>query len=141
MITNQLVEKKLLFDPIVNIRYLNYRVTVLGEVAHPGVINVPDEQITILEAIGQAGDLTIYGKRDNVLLIRMENGTKKIARLNLNSSHIFTSPYYFLKTNDVVYVEPGKTKIIAASPERQFLPTILSGLSLLTLILTRVIKI
>ncbi len=107
-ITQQFIDKKLLFDPIVSSRFLNFRVTVLGEVNRPGVITVPSEQISILEAIGQAGDLTIYGLRNNVMLIRQQGRDKIIKRLDLNSSKLLQSPYYFLKSNDVVYVEPGR---------------------------------
>jgi polysaccharide biosynthesis/export protein len=140
-ITSQLVDKKLLFDPIVNVRFLNYRVTVLGEVARPGVINVPSEQISILEAIGQAGDLTIYGRRENIALIRQEeNGTRTVHRLDLNSSQILRSPYFFLQSNDVVYVEPGKAKAATASRGQQLLPSILSGVSILVVIITSIIK-
>lgn len=137
-ITSQLLSKKLLIDPIVTVRYLNYRVTVLGEVARPTVVTVPNEKISILEAIGLAGDLTIYGKRENVLLIREEKGTKIVKRINLNSSDIISSPYYYLKSNDVIYVEPNNTKIAAASRSQQLLPSILSGLSFVAIILTRV---
>jgi polysaccharide export outer membrane protein len=139
-ITSMLVNSKLLIDPIVTVRYLNYRVTVLGEVARPTVVTVPNEKISILEAIGLAGDLTIFAKRDNVLLIREEKGTKVIKRINLNTSEIFTSPYYYLKSNDVVYVEPNNTKVAAASRTQQLLPTILSALSFVAIILTRVIN-
>ena len=140
-ITNLLIQKKLLFDPVVSIRFLNFRVTVLGEVNHPGVVTVPSEQISVLEAIGQAGDLTIYGLRDNVILIRQEGGDKLITRLDLNSSKIFQSPYYYLKSNDVVYVEPAKDKIASTSVFQQRLPIILSGLSLLIILLTNVFKL
>jgi polysaccharide export outer membrane protein len=139
-ITQMLVNSKLLIDPIVTVRYLNYRVTVLGEVARPTVVAVPNEKISILEAIGLAGDLTIYARRDNVLLIREEKGSKVVKRINLNSTEIFSSPYYYLKSNDVVYVEPSNTKIAAASRTQQLLPTILSGLSFIAIILTRVIN-
>jgi polysaccharide export outer membrane protein len=139
-ITNQLIKKKLLFDPVVSIRFLNFRVTVLGEVNHPGVITVPSEQISVLEAIGQAGDLSIYGLRDNVILIRQEGSDKLITRLDLNSSKIFQSPYYYLKSNDVIYVEPAKDKIASTSLFQQRLPIILSGLSLIIILLTNVFK-
>ena len=139
-ITQLLTEKKLLFDPIVTSRFLNFRVTVLGEVNHPGVVTVPSEQISILEALGLAGDLTIYGMRDNVILIRQEGADKLVTRLNLNSSKILQSPYYFLKSNDVLYVEPVKDKIASTSLFQQRLPVILSGLSLLIILLTNVIK-
>jgi polysaccharide export outer membrane protein len=140
-ITRQLLDKKLLFDPIVNVRFLNYRVTVLGEVAHPGVINVPSEQISILEALGQAGDLTINGKRENVAIIRQHNdGTRTVNRLNLNSSNVLRSPYFFLQSNDVVYVEPDKAKTAAASRGQQLLPSILSGVSILVVVITELIR-
>jgi polysaccharide biosynthesis/export protein len=138
-ITERLVNSKLLIDPIVTVRFLNYRVTVLGEVARPTVVTVPNERISILEAIGLAGDITIYGKRDNVLLIREEKGSKVIKRINLNSSEILSSPYYYLKSNDVVYIEPNNAKIVGASNTRQLLPTILSALSFVAIILTRVL--
>jgi polysaccharide export outer membrane protein len=125
-----LVDKKLLIDPIVTINFLNFRVTVLGEVLRPMVVNVPNEKISLLEAIGMAGDLTIYARRDNVLLIREEKGKRILKRLNLNSGNIFTSPYYYLKSNDIVYAEPNGTKIFSSSDTRQLLPLIVSVLSL-----------
>lgn len=139
-ITQLLVDKKLLIDPIVNIRFLNFRVTVLGEVLRPTVVNVVNEKISILEAIGLAGDLTIFAKRDNVLLIREENGKKMTKRLNLNSSEILTSPYYYLKTNDIVYAEPNSTRIASTSNSRQLIPIVLSGLSFFAIILDRLFR-
>lgn len=139
-ISRRLVDQKLLLDPIVSIRYLNFRVTVLGEVAKPTVVSVPSEKINIFEAIGLAGDLTIYAKRDNVLLIREEDGKKVVRRLDLNSGAIFNSPYYYLKSNDIVYAEPNKTKIASTSQIRQLLPTILSGLSFITIVVDRVLR-
>jgi len=96
-ITNTILAKKLLIDPIVDIRYLNFEVTVIGEVARPTVITVPSEKISLIKAIGLAGDLTIYGKRENVLLIREEDGKKITRHINLNSRDFFNSPYYYLK--------------------------------------------
>jgi len=139
-ITKLLVDKKLLFDPIVSSRFLNFRVTVLGEVNRPGVITVPSEQISILEAIGQAGDLTIYGLRDNVMLIRQVGPDKIVKRLNLNSSSLFQSPYYFLKSNDVLYVEPGKAKVASTDFTRQLLPIIFSGISVVVIVLNSLLK-
>lgn len=98
-------------NPVVTVRMASYRVTVLGEVANPGVVPVTTEKMSVLEAIASAGDLTIYGKRDNVLLIREEaNGQKVQHRLNLNDANIINSPYYYLQQNDLVYVEPNGTK-------------------------------
>ncbi|PWU05186.1 MAG: sugar transporter [Bacteroidetes bacterium] len=140
-LTKTLLDKKLLVDPIVSIRFLNFRVTVLGEVGHPQVVTVPSEKISILEALGMAGDMTIYAKRDNVLLIREDNnGQKLLKRLDLNTSEIFNSPYYFLKSNDIVYVEPNKSKLNSVSTSRQLLPLVLSGLSFLAVILTAIVK-
>src|SRR5674476_1082216 len=139
-ITNMILSKKLLVDPLVEIRFLNFEVTVIGEVAHPTVITVPSEKISLIKAIGLAGDLTIYGKRENVLLIRDENGVKKTRHINLNSSNFFNSPYYYLQPNDVVYVEPNKDKVASTSRSRQLLPAILSGLSIVVIVLDRFIK-
>lgn len=139
-ITKELLERKLLLDPIVNIRFLNFRVTVLGEVARPGVIYSPSEQISILEAIGAAGDLTIYGLRDNIILIRQEADHKIMKRLNLNSSDLLTSPYFFMKSNDILYVEPGKTKVAASDRTLQLLPIIFSGISVVVLALSLLLK-
>jgi polysaccharide export outer membrane protein len=137
-ITNMILSKKLLIDPLVEIRYLNFEVTVIGEVAKPTVITVPSERISLLKALGIAGDLTIYGKRDNVLLIREENGAKKTRHIDLNSKNFFNSPYYYLQPNDVVYVQPNKTKVASAGRTQQLLPIILSSLSIVVVVLTRV---
>lgn len=136
---NQFNERRLLLNPVVNVRFLNYRVTVLGEVAKPAVVNVTSEKISILEALGMAGDITVYGKKDNVMLIRDVEGQRTIKRLNLNEGTIFTSPYYFLQPNDIVYVEPNKSKVAGADRSRQVLPVVLSGLSLLVIILDRLV--
>lgn len=131
-ITKELTDRKLLVDPIVSIRQLNFKVTVLGEVGNPGVIPVKNEKISLLEAIGRAGDLTIYAQRNNVLLVRTKpNGDKLIRRLNLNSNELFHSPYFYLKNNDVVYVEPNKTKVASTGRSQIILPIVFSGLSLL----------
>ncbi|RYY86659.1 MAG: polysaccharide export protein [Chitinophagaceae bacterium] len=134
---NQLIEKKLLLDPVVSIRFLNFRVTVLGEVAHPQVVPVPNEKISILEALGAAGDLTIYGRRENLLLIREEGGQKILKRIDLNSKDLLSSPYFYLRNGDVLYAEPNKARVAAASNSRQILPIVLSGLSFVAIILDR----
>ncbi|HET7116737.1 MAG TPA: polysaccharide biosynthesis/export family protein [Hanamia sp.] len=138
-IVNLILAKKLLIDPIVDIRFLNFEVTVLGEVARPTVITVPNEKISLLKAIGLAGDLTIYGKRDNVLLIREENGEKITRHIDLNSSDFFNSPYYYLQPNDVIYVEPNKQKAVTAVRNPNTLPIVLSSLSLVFIVLDRVL--
>lgn len=114
-----LIRQKLepyLKNPIVLIQFRNYKVTILGEVQRPGTYTISNERISILEALGLAGDLTIYGKRDNVLLIReSEGGKKEYVRINLNNTDILSSGYYYLQQNDVIYVEPNKTKVTSAS--------------------------
>lgn len=97
-------------DPIVNIQILNYRISVLGEVNKPGSFTMPNDRISILDALSHAGDLTIQGERRNVLLIRDNNGRKEFHRYDLTRSDLFTSPYYYLQQNDVVYVEPNDPK-------------------------------
>jgi len=129
-ITKTLLDKKLLVDPIVVVRYLNFRVSVMGEVAKPSVVTVPSEKISLLEALALAGDLTIYARRDNVLVIRDENGKRITKRIDLNSRSLFTSPYYFLKSNDIVYVEPNKSKVASSRQITMWLPVIFSLVSL-----------
>jgi polysaccharide export outer membrane protein len=135
----ELTDKKLLVDPVVSIRFVNYRVTLLGEVAKPTVVNVTNEKITILEALGMAGDITIYGRKENVLVIRETGGKQVVKRLNLNDASIFTSPYYYLQSNDIVYVEPNKSKVASADRGRQILPIVMSGLSLLVIVIDRLL--
>lgn len=135
-----LIEKKLLYDPIINIRMLNYRVSVLGEVARPMVINVPSERITLLEALSMAGDATIFAKRNNVLILREEEGKRTARRIDLNSSQLFNSPYYYLKANDVVYIEPNKSRVFGASRANQLLPAIISGISVVIIVIDRLTR-
>lgn len=102
--------KKYIKNPIVNLQILNYKITILGDVKSPGTFKIPNERITILEAIGLAGDMTITGTRKNVMVIRDRNGKKEQFRINLtDSKEVFSSPAYYLEQNDVVYVEPNAT--------------------------------
>ena len=98
-------------NPVVTVSMSSYRVTVAGEVTTPKVVPVSTEKMSVLEALAQAGDLTIYGRRDNVLLIRENSdGQKEAHRLNLNDANIINSPYYYVQQNDYIYVEPNKVK-------------------------------
>ncbi len=97
-------------DPVVEVRIINYKVVVLGEVGHAGTILAPNHKINIIEAIAAAGDIPITGRKDNVLIVRESKGQREFTRLNLNSRDIFTSPYYYLKQNDIVYVEASRVK-------------------------------
>lgn len=129
-ITNELEAQKLLIDPIVDVRYLNFKVSVLGEVKSPSVLTVPNEKISMLEALGLAGDITIFGNKEEVALIREEDGVKKIRRIDLTSSELFSSPYYYLKSNDIIYVAPTKAKVMESSLVTQWIPVALSAISL-----------
>jgi polysaccharide export outer membrane protein len=141
LIARSLVQKNLLYDPVVNIRYLNYKITVLGEVARPSVINVPGEKISLLEALGLAGDLTIYAQRDNILIIHEEAEGKRVTkRINLNDNDLLTSPYYYLQSNDVVYVAPNKAKVASGSTTKQWLPALFGGLSFVAIVIDRLTR-
>lgn len=98
-------------DPVINIRIMNFKVTVTGEVQNPGVIISESERITLIEALARAGDLTLYGKRDNILIIRDFQGIKTFNRIDITKADFVNSPFYYLDQNDVVYVEPRKAKI------------------------------
>lgn len=97
-------------DPVVNVRLANGQITVLGEVTKPGTVILPKDKIGLVDAIGLAGDLSPYGKRDNILLIREENGQKVFVRLDMNSTDVYKSPYYYIRSGDVIYVEPNDLK-------------------------------
>jgi polysaccharide export outer membrane protein len=99
-----------LTNPTVLVRLLNFRITMLGEVAKPGQISLPGERITILEAIGLAGDVSVYGKKDDVVVIRDVNGKIEYGKIDMSSRNLFKSPYYYLRQNDVVLVNPNKNK-------------------------------
>lgn len=137
---SELIASKLrpyLKEPTVTVRNLNFRISVLGEVARPALFTIPNEQVTLPEALGLAGDLTIYGRRDNILIIREEGNRRVFARLDLTRRDAFQSPYYSLHPNDVIYVEPGKVR--ATTVDRAYLlaPIATGLLSLVAIIATR----
>ena len=110
-------------NPIVNIRYLNFKVTVIGEVFKPATFTVPTEKINVLEALGLAGDMTAFGRRENVLIIREKNGVRSTSRINLNNKDVLNSPYFYLQQNDIVYVEPdNRVKVAQTAPGNRFIP-------------------
>jgi len=123
-------------DPIVNIGFANYQVTVLGEVTRPGRYSVTGDRVTILDALGLAGDMTPFGKRENVLVARELNGKLQFERLNLNNASIFTSPFYYLQQNDVVYVEPNGVRAVNSQNISLYLSMITTLGSLATVIVS-----
>lgn len=106
--------KQFLDNPYYTIRFMNYKFTMLGEVNKPGIFGIPGDRVSLLEAIGLAGDLTFYGRRDNVLVVRENQGKREFARLDLTKPEIMVSPYFYLQQNDVVVVEANKKKIAAS---------------------------
>ncbi len=128
-------------EPVVNVRFANFKVTVLGEVKTPATFSIPNEKPTVLDALGFAGDLTIYGKHNNILLIRDTVGKKAITRLNLDSSKVIESQYFYLRPNDVIYVEPTESRVESTNAYRtRDIAILAAGLSLLTIIAARLIR-
>lgn len=135
-----MLEKKLveyLKEPVVSLRLVNFRISVLGDVLKPGVYPVNNERINISEALSMAGDLNITAERNNVLLIREDHGTREYIRLNLQSKKFFNSQYYYLQNNDVLYVQPGKTKYASVDASYRNVSLVISALSVIALLITR----
>lgn len=103
--------ERFLKDPTVTVRFLNFKITVLGEVTRPGHFQIPTEKVTIIEALGLAGDLTVYGKRDQVMVIREKNGKREFGFIDLTKGDLFNSPYFYLEQNDAVYVYMNNKKV------------------------------
>ncbi len=118
---------KFLVDPIVTVQYANAKIIVMGEVGRPGILQIPDGKLTILEAITMSGDIPYTGRKDNVLIVREDNGKRDFARIDIRSHNIYKSPYYFLRQNDLIFVEPTLQKI-----RQQTNQTILTNVSLIT---------
>ncbi len=134
-----LVEERLagqVVNPMVIVHLINAKVTVIGEVNRPGQYTMPNGRMTLLDALGAAGDLSSYGKRDNVLLTRETNGKLEFYRLNLNSPDLFTSPYYYLQQNDVIYVSPNKVRALNSTNVSLWLSMVSTVASAATVIVT-----
>jgi polysaccharide export outer membrane protein len=131
-IQNYLKNNNLILDAVVNITFQNYKISVIGEVTRPGQFSFTQDRISIFDAIALAGDLTIFGERDKVRLIREENGGQTVYDIDLRDADLITSPYYYLHQNDVIYVEPNKSK--ATNREVSNLYTF--GISLVSLAVT-----
>lgn len=109
-IAQELTERDLLKDMVVTVEFMNFKVSVLGEVKNPGTYSIEGDKVTVLEAIAMAGDLTVYGIRDEVYVIREENGERQNFKLDLRSKDIFNSPAYYLRQNDIIYVKPNEVR-------------------------------
>lgn len=127
-------------NPNVSISFVNFRITVLGEVSRPGSFTISNNEINLLEALGLAGDMTPYGRRDNILVIRNVEGVRTITRLNINSVDLLNSPYYSLKQNDVIYVEPDKSKEQEINQNNRFIPIISASFSVVAVLISILVK-
>lgn len=139
-IKSRLIEGGHIKDAIVAVKLVNFKISVMGEVNRPGVFPIPSERVTVLEAISMAGDMSVYGRRDKVLVVREEDGQRDMHYLDVNSTALFNSPYYYLKQNDLIYVEPNQAKA-AQSEYDPRLPVILTGASVLTSLVSLIILI
>ena len=131
---HRLVSEGHILDAQVTVKLMNFKVCVLGDVARPGMIVTNGERLTIFEALSMVGDLTIYGQRQNVTVIREENGMRTVGELDLSSKEVFESPYYYLHQNDVVYVEPNMKKKKSAERDPMTMTYITTGLSVLSVL-------
>jgi polysaccharide export outer membrane protein len=127
-------------EPLVGVQLVNFKITVLGEVSKPSTFIITDQKINVLEALGMAGDMTVYGKRENIMIIRNEGGNKTLKRLNLNDKGSFDSPYFYLKQNDIVYVEPDKSKAVEFSQNTRLMPVIIASISALAVLAAVVLR-
>lgn len=132
---------KLLKDPSVNVRFLNHKFSILGEVARPATYSLLDDYTTLPEALGMAGDLTSYGNREKIMVIREENGIRAITRINLLSQEIFNSPYYYIRNGDMIYIEPLKSKSTFNDQKVQLTPLYLSVASTVLVTLSLLINL
>jgi polysaccharide export outer membrane protein len=131
-IQNYLRSNNLILDAVVNITFQNFKISVIGEVTRPGQFTITNDRVSILDAIALAGDLTVYGERDKVRLVREENGQQTVYDLDLRDASLITSPYYYLHQNDVLYVEPNKSK----ATNREVSTLYSFGISLVSLAVT-----
>jgi polysaccharide export outer membrane protein len=139
----ELLKEKLssyIVNPTISMRILNFRITVLGEVKTPGTFTIPNERVTILEALGIAGDLLITGERQNVLVIRDEDGKRREYRVDLTQESLFSSPVFYLQQNDVIYVEPNRAKRSASLINASNTGIVLSSISLVLTTLILIFK-
>ncbi len=140
-VVRDLVDSSLVVNPAVNVRFLNHKFSVLGEVARTGSYNLLDDKTTLPEALAIAGDIGVYGNRENVLVIRENEGKKDMARINLRTEEVFDSPYYYIRNGDLIYVEPLKEKATNTDRQVQLAPIVLSAISTTIVLLTFIFNV
>lgn len=131
---------KSLKTPAINVRFLNHKFSIFGEVTRPATYNLLDDHTTLPEALAMAGDLTIYGERSNVLIIRETNGVRQMARINLLKRDILNSPYYYIRNGDLIYIEPSKAKATYTDRSIQLVPVITSIATTFLVLLNFIVK-
>ncbi|MEW7278483.1 polysaccharide biosynthesis/export family protein [Aquimarina sp. 2201CG1-2-11] len=139
----ELIKEKLkiyINAPIVSVRLKNFKITVMGEVVRPGSFTIPNERITIIEALGLAGDMTIKGQRENVMVIRENEGVNTYHRIDLTSKTIFDSPVYYLAQNDVLYIEPNESRVKESKTRSNLLNVIISMIGVTLSVITLIIR-
>lgn len=136
-----LVDSSLVVEPAVNVRFLNRKFSVLGEVGRTGTFNLLDDRTTLPEALAIAGDIGVYGDRERVMIIRENEGTRDIVRLNLRTDEVLSSPYYYIRHGDLIYVEPLKEKATNTDQRVQLAPIVLSAISTSLVLLTFIINV
>jgi polysaccharide export outer membrane protein len=142
LIKNRLMKEDLIKDPIVTVQFLNFKVSVMGEVSRPGSFTISGDRVTLLEALSMAGDLTIYGKRDRVAVIREKEGRRTVLFHDLRASDLFQSPCYYLQQNDIVYVEPNKARAGQSSiNQNNSVGVWLSAVSILTSVVSLIVTV
>ena len=136
MLARQYAERNLLKNPFVEVRFLNFKVTVIGDVNSPGVHAFTTDKVSVFDAIGQAGDLTVYAKRDNILIVREVNDVRTFSRLDLTDPNVFNSPFYYLQQNDMIVVDPTKVKATTTDQTFRTISIATSAISLVAIILS-----
>ena len=137
----ELLSEDYLRNPVINIRFLNFKISILGEVNSPGLVRLSNKRVTILEALALAGDYTPYADRSQVLVMREEGGVRTFTRLDFKNEDIFNSPYYYLQQNDVIYVEPIDARVATvADPANRIIQYASAALSLLSVIIALAIR-
>ena len=128
---------KYLENPIVSVRFLNFKIMLMGDVLKPGIYTFPSERVTLFEAITAAGDLTIFGNRKNIQLIRELNGKNQVIRIDLTDKNVLSTKFMYLMPNDIIYIEPGNGKIASADNLYRILPLLVTGLNIIALLIYR----
>jgi polysaccharide export outer membrane protein len=128
---------KYLKEPTITVRIVNYKITLLGEISKPAVYTIPNERVTLPEIISMGGDITAFGRRDNILIVRENNGKKEFGHVNLNTRDVYNSPYYYLRSNDLVYIEPTAGKSVQNSSFFRVFTILASAASLIIVLITR----